>query len=273
MDSHDRRVALLDILARDGRIEVGTAAGELNASAATIRRDLDALARRNLLARTRGGAAPAEVAYDLPLRYSAARDAAVKRRIGAAAAALVAPGSVVGISGGTTTSEVARALADGSGAAADQAAEPPGTTSPVSAGTRLTVVTNALNIAAELAVRRTVKLVVTGGVARTESYELIGSFAEQTLDRLHLDVAVLGADGVDPIAGATARDDAEAAVTGLMATRADRVIIVADASKLGRTAFAQVCALGADSTLVTEADADPIVLDTFRRIGVAVVEA
>lgn len=269
MEPHRRWAALLDLVGRDGRIEVLSAAEELGVSAATIRRDLDELAGRNLLARTRGGAVPAEVAYQLPLRYKAVRSAAAKARIGLAAAALVPPGSVVGISGGTTTSEVARALAARHPAHLVTGDD---VTEPGDAG-RVTVVTNALNIAAELAVRRTVKLVVTGGVARQDSYELIGPFAQDTMQRLHLDIAVLGADGVDPAGGVTSQHEGEAAVTGLMATRADRVVVVADATKLGRVAFAQVCSIAAVDTVVTDSAADPALVRAIVSGGASVMEA
>ncbi len=94
-----------------------------------------------------------------------------------AAAELVAPGAVIGLNGGTTTSELARALA---------------TRATLDSG--FTIVTNALNIAAELTVRRHVKIVVTGGVARQQSYELIGPLASGVLEQVTLDVAFLGVD-------------------------------------------------------------------------------
>ena len=110
-----------------------------------------------MITRTRGGAVANGVSYDLPLRYKTAKHSAEKQRIGAAAAALVAPGMVVGLNGGTTTTEVARALA----------VRPDLNTS--ADGAQLTVVTNALNIANELLVRSRMKIVVTGGVVRPQS--------------------------------------------------------------------------------------------------------
>ena len=83
----------------------------LDVSQATIRRDFDQLAQQQMITRTRGGAVANGVSYDLPLRYKTAKHSAEKQRIGAAAAALVEPGMVVGLNGGTTTTEVARALA------------------------------------------------------------------------------------------------------------------------------------------------------------------
>lgn len=139
MAAHTRWTRLLEILGDQGQIDVLDAAERLGCSAATVRRDLDELARQNLLTRTRGGAVVSTVAYDLPLRYKAARRADEKQRIAKAAAELIPTGSTVGLNGGTTTSEVARELA--------LRPEPAG------GGVALTVVTNAINIANELAVR------------------------------------------------------------------------------------------------------------------------
>jgi DeoR family transcriptional regulator of aga operon len=264
MRSHDRWTALLDILGRDGRVDVGEASTELGVSVATIRRDLDHLAGQQLVNRTRGGAAPARVAYDLPLRYKTGRHTAEKARIGAATAALLRPGSVVAINGGTTTSEVVRALVTVPAPPAADAAQD----TPV-----FTVVTNALNIANDLAVRRTIKLVVTGGVARPSSYELIGPLAEPALARLHLDYVVLGVDGFDLATGATAHHEGEAAVNALMVAQASTVVVVADSSKLGHRSFARVCPARAVNVLVTDSGADPDVLAGFTELGVRVITA
>ena len=102
---------LLELLVEHGRLEVEEAAARLGVSPATIRRDFDGLAEQQMLVRTRGGAVVHGVSYELPLRYKTARRASEKQRIAAAVARLVAPGEAVGLTGGTTTTEVARALA------------------------------------------------------------------------------------------------------------------------------------------------------------------
>jgi DeoR family transcriptional regulator, aga operon transcriptional repressor len=239
---------------------VADAAEALGVSEATIRRDLDQLARQQLVTRTRGGATAGHVSYDLPLRYKTARHAPEKQRIGRAAAALVAPGSTVALDGGTTTSEVARALAtrpdlqDGG-------------------APTITVVTNAMNIANELAVRQHIKIVVTGGVTRGQSYELIGPLASLVLAELTLDWAVLGVDALDPRNGATAHHEGEASINHLMAARAEQVMIVADSSKLGQRAFARVCAADEIGVVVTDRDARPDLLAAFTERGIRVVTA
>lgn len=256
MPRHRRLNTLLELVANDGQIDVHRAASVLEVSTATIRRDLDHLAQQQLVTRTRGGAVAHNVSYDLPLRYKAARRRSEKERIGVAAALLVAPGMVVGFNGGTTTTEVARALA--SRADLHSGGASPG----------VTVVTNALNIASELTVRAQVKIIVTGGVARAQSYELIGPLTERVLEDLTVDILFLGVDALDAANGATASDEGEAMVNRLMVQRARRVVAVADVTKIGRVAFARICPIGDIATLVTDAAADLPALAPLTTAGV-----
>ncbi|MGW7313475.1 DeoR/GlpR family DNA-binding transcription regulator [Streptomyces sp. NPDC054854] len=257
MTRKERWQRLLDLLVERGGLEVEPAAEALGVSAATIRRDLDQLAEQQLLVRTRGGAVPHGVSYELPLRYRSSRRAVEKQRISEAVAALVAQGEVVGLTGGTTTTEVARALA----ARPDLATGSPA----------LTVVTNALNIAGELVIRPQFKIVLTGGVARPQSYELTGPLAQQTLGQLTVDTAVLGVDAFDPTDGAATRHEDEAAVNHLLCERARRVIVAADSSKLGVRAFARICPTAAVDVLVTDTGLPAGVAAEFEAAGVQVV--
>ncbi|MER5193905.1 DeoR/GlpR family DNA-binding transcription regulator [Streptomyces sp. NPDC002755] len=259
MSRDARWKALLELLVERGRLDVEDAAAELAVSAATIRRDFDQLAEQQMLLRTRGGAVVHGVSYELPLRYKTARQASEKQRIARAVADLVAPGEAVGLTGGTTTTEVARALA----VRGDLTSGSPA----------LTVVTNALNIAAELAVRPQFKIVVTGGVARAQSYELVGPLADGVLGQITLDVAVLGVVSFDATHGAAAHDEAEAAVDRLLCERAERVVVAADSSKLGRRAFARICAADAVDTLVTDTAADAAAVERFEEAGIRVLLA
>ncbi|MFN8623702.1 MAG: DeoR/GlpR family DNA-binding transcription regulator [Chloroflexota bacterium] len=259
MHRHERLTALLELVAQHGHIEVDELSAQLGVSSATIRRDLDSLAHQQLLTRTRGGAVVNNVAYDLPLRYKTARRASEKARIAAAAAGLVERGMVVGVNGGTTVTEVARVLATR-----------PDLSGPGDAPA-ITVVTNALNIAHELAVRPHIKIVVTGGVARPQSYELIGPMAGRMLDDLALDIMFVGVDQVDPTLGAMAHHEGEAAVSNLLSGRADRVVVVADASKLGHRAFARIVRPRDITTLVTDSSADPAMVERFRAQGIEVL--
>ena len=258
MSKHERLGAILELLNRDGTLDVDDAAAELRVSAATIRRDLDILAQQQLLTRTHGGAVSNNAAFDLPLRYKSARYASEKQRIGRAAADMIEPGAIVGLNGGTTTTEVARALA--------LRGDLQGAYNPA-----ITVVTNSLNIATELAVRAHLKIVVTGGVARPQSYELIGPLATGILEQLSLDLVVLGVDAIDVEGGAMAHQESEASINRLMAERARKVVVVADSSKIGHRAFARLCPLESVNVLVTDTDASPELTRGFVDAGIEVV--
>lgn len=262
MDRYARWNALVELLSRRGELTVAEAASSLHVSPATIRRDFERLAEQQMITRTRGGAVANGVSYDLPLPYKTARHSVEKRRIGAAAAALVAPGMVVGLNGGTTTTEVARALANR-----------PELSDDGGGGPQLTVVTNALNIANELLLRSRMKIVVAGGVVRPQSYELVGPLGSALLREVNLDLALLGVDAIGVAAGAAAHHEGEAAMTRLMVERASQVAIISDASKLGGHAFARICPTERIGTLVTDSGADPDMVAQFAAAGVRVVTA
>jgi DeoR family transcriptional regulator of aga operon len=161
------------------------------------------------------------------------------------AAQMIPIGSVVGLTGGTTTTAIAAALAMRTDAA------------PSSALYAFTVVTNSVNIAAQLATRPSLKIVVTGGVLNARSYELVGGYAEQVLRGLTIDVAFIGVNGIDAEVGATTHDEREAAANRLMAARARQAVIVADSSKIGRTAFAVMGGPERFPILLTDAGITP----------------
>ncbi|WP_066954928.1 DeoR/GlpR family DNA-binding transcription regulator [Streptomyces lushanensis] len=258
MNRHERHTTLLELLTERHQLEVDAVAAELGVSVATVRRDFDHLAEQRLLTRTRGGAIAHSVSYDLPLRYKAVRHASEKERIARAAAAMARRGMVIGLNGGTTTSEVARAIAtraDLQGTPDDPA---------------ITIVTNALNIAHELAVRPHVKIVTTGGVAMPQSYELVGPLARHVLGEISLDIAFIGVDALDAESGARAHNEHEASINAQFAERAERLVVVADSSKLGVRAFARICPVEDIGTLITDAGA-PEPTARFEERGVLVV--
>jgi DeoR family transcriptional regulator, aga operon transcriptional repressor len=249
MRQPDRLSRIVEQLSANGSVGVGDLAASLGVSAATVRRDLALLEEQRLLARTHGGAVAHGVLYELPLRYRSARHQEEKARIARAAVERVPDGAAVGMTGGTTTTEAARALSDRRG---------------------LTVVTNSLSIASELAVRPTLKLVVTGGVARPESYELVGPLAEASLAGLNLDVVLIGVDGITAAAGLTTHHEVEAHTNRALISRARRVIVVADSSKVGQVAFARICELGAVHEVITDEAADAGEVAAIREAGVEI---
>lgn len=213
-----RREALLDRIHETGARSVGDLAAALRVSLATVRRDLSALERQGLVDRT-WGAARAHVALnyreDFQLREREGADA--KRAVARAAAALVEPNAVVGLSGGTTITLVARMLR----------------------GRSLNVVTNAVNVAAELFGARGAKVIVSGGALRANSYELVGSAADAIIRGYHYDVFFFSCSGVGDD-GFYRRDRAEAAVVRTFRAAAARRVVLLDRGKLGRTREAHV---------------------------------
>ena len=238
--------AILERVNDTRSVDVSDLAGTLGVSEATIRRDLQSLSRSGLLVRTHGGAIANDVDGELPTQIKAVRRQSEKGRIGLAAASLIPDGAVIGMTGGTTTLELARALAD---------------------RRHLAIVTNAVNIGAELIGRAGVHLVVIGGVARP-SAELVGPAAEAMLANYHLDMAFIGVDGLTAEHGCTTFDEMEAQTDRAFLQRAARAVVLADHSKLGVVRFAQITALSSIDQVVTDRDADPAQLQSFRAAGV-----
>ncbi|MBT2530697.1 DeoR/GlpR transcriptional regulator [Arthrobacter sp. ISL-48] len=226
MTRTDRLTAILDLLAKTGQVEVEEIVGSLGVSPATARRDLDSLAKRRLLTRTRGGATTGALAYDLPGRYNRDDHGQAKEDIARAASELIAPGSVIGLCGGTTSTALAQILATREDL-----------NSPSNQPT-LTVVTNAINIAAQLAVRPNIKVMVTGGILNPRSYELVGPYTDIIMQKVVLDIAFIGVNGIDPEVGPTNTGEGEASVNALLASRARVSYVLADSSKVGVRAFA-----------------------------------
>ena len=212
----ERQAAILALLKSHGSISIGDLASRLNCSPATIRRDLATLAASAGIRRFHGavGIDAMVVESRFQERFMEAADA--KLAIARCIVHEVKPGMVVGLNGGTTTTLIARAIA----------------------ATRLavTVVTNAVNIALELTTSG-VPVVVVGGMLQPANYETTGPLAVELLNALHLDVAILGTNGLDPRFGANTHTEAEATVGRTFSERADRVVVAADASKFGRTAL------------------------------------
>jgi len=262
MTAQQRLNQVLELVTARGNVSIGDLAQALGVSTATVRRDLNVLADQRLVTRTHGGAAVLGSGYELPLQYKIARQADAKLAIARTVASLVTPGDSVGLNGGTTTTEVARALGTGGVHTSS-----PGTTPSV------TIVTNALNIAYELSVREHVKIVVTGGVPRAQSYELVGPLVGASLRDFSLDLAILGVDGLSGRFGATTVHEGEAEASRQIASAAAHVVVAADATKLGRTTFARICPLDRVDTLVTDQPVTGEIAADLAAAGVHVLVA
>jgi len=211
-----RREEILALLKTQGSVSVTDLAERLQCSLATIRRDLQELQESAGLRRFHGAVAVDGIGMEGEFQDRLAVAEDEKRAIARVVVEQLKPGQVIGLNGGTTTTQIAHHIAE--------------------AELEVTVVTNAINIAFALAASR-VPVVVVGGVLRSANYETTGPLALRVLEHLHLDWAVLGANGVDPRFGASTHTESEAAVGQAFAQRADRVVLAVDHSKLGSTAL------------------------------------
>ena len=137
---------------------------------------------------------------------------------------------------------------------------------------RRSVVTNAVNIAAQLVMRPQIKTVYAGGVVQARSYELVGPYSDVVLEKITMDIAFIGVNGIDPVMGATVHDEREASVNSLMARRATRAVIVADSSKIGRRAFATL-SQSTFNTFITDSAISASQLAAFADRGIEVIVA
>jgi DeoR family transcriptional regulator of aga operon len=246
----ERRRAILEILKNDGRVLVQDLTKRFSTSQVTIRKDLEALHAHGLIHRTHGGALPAhERALDDPaLREKQNLQRKEKILIARAAARLVEEGQVVILDSGTTTTEIARALRDFH---------------------NLTIVTNAVNIATELA-GTAVEVILTGGTLRKNSFSLVGPIAEETLRRLNADLLFLGVDGFDVHYGLSTPNLLEAKVNRVMVEVSRRTVAVCDSSKFGRRSLSLIVAPSALQGLITDRGIPKPDMNALKKAGIEV---
>ena len=232
MLNEERRRKILEVIKEEGRGLVTDLASRLQTSQVTIRKDLEKLHSEGLLQRSHGGALPvrAGALLDPSLREKEKQHRKEKQRIGEAAAALVKEGECVILDSGTTTTAVARALRNRG---------------------RLTVITNAVNIAAELA-GTSIEVILTGGILRENSFSLVGPLAEETLGRLSADIFFLAVDGFDVHYGPTTPNLLEAKVNREMIKISRRTVCVCDSSKFGRRSLSQIAAPSSIHQVITD---------------------
>jgi DeoR/GlpR family transcriptional regulator of sugar metabolism len=236
----ERRARLVEHLRADGRVSVVELAGGLGVTPSTIRRDLQRLARDGRLVRTYGGAA-LPVAGPPAARSDPAREA--KRRIARAAAALVQDGTAIAIGSGSTALELARQLVD----------------------RRLTVITNALDVANVLLDRPGIELIVLGGVVRPRMHSMLGHLAELSTQELRADMLFMGIGAVSVDQGLMNDSVPEILVDRALRRMARSVVVLADASKFEQVAPGFVFGLEEVDIIVTDDAVAAATLAALRR--------
>jgi DeoR/GlpR family transcriptional regulator of sugar metabolism len=253
MGQQTRQDRICEWIARQGECSIEELAGRLGVSGMTIRRDLLALAEKGKVIRTHGGAIIAErVSFEFDFLHRLREHQAAKQAIAVAAAAQVQDGESVLLDSGTTTLELAKRLREKQ---------------------RLTVVTTSLPIAAQLQYDRHIEVLLLGGYVRPSSPDLVGAMTEANLDGLRADVAFLGAAGVDRRGVVYQSSPEVARLVAKMAASAGRVFVVADSSKLGKTALCRFGRLQGWSALVTDAAAQRSFLRALGKAGARVIKA
>ena len=241
---------MVSAIVEKGSLDVETLAEQFSVSTATVRRDLDVLEKQRLVSRTHGGATTHASFNDLPLSYKTEQDTSEKRRIARQALTFLEGAVVIGTTGGTTVSEFARLLMNRDG---------------------LTIVTNALNVATYLVANPRLRVFAAGGEVRSSSQEAVGPSAETFIASYNIDVAFIGVDGVDATAGCTNYDPVGARANAVLREQARVSVVLADATKIGRVALAQVCRISDVDVLITDARAPQAALDDIRSRGCQVL--
>lgn len=252
---NQRAQAILRELLRDGNITVEQMAQTFAVSPSSIRRDLRELERAGLLRRTHGGAVLVEPTLYEPFRHVSSfgeqeqRYAAEKRRIGLAAAEMIADGEIVSIGAGTTTTQVARGIRHRK---------------------NITVVTNAVNIAMELSHRSDLKIFMSGGFLSSDWFALVGAAAIQSISEMFVDKIFLGVDGIHPQHGLTTNYPDQAAIHRQMLKQAQYRVIVADHRKFNVTGTALICPINEIHMLITDKGATQAMLAPFLSEGIKI---
>src|SRR5208282_3274339 len=250
--NEERRREILGVLHRDGRVLVKDLARHFRISQITIRKDLEFLDGQGVIQRTHGGALPVQAGalLDPTLREKEKLHSKQKTQIALAAVRLVEEGQSVLLDSGTTTTAIARALKNKKVA-------------------QLTVITNAINIAAELAGTH-IEVILTGGMLRKNSFSLVGPLAERTLRQLSADVLFLGVDGFDTRAGLFTPNLLESEVNRAMVEIARRTIAVCDSSKFGRRSLCNIMPVTAVHEVITDKQIPKSDLHALKEAGVKV---
>jgi DeoR family transcriptional regulator of aga operon len=246
-----RRAKILDELEHEGHVTTHSLSKNFKVSEVTIRNDLLHFEKKGLLHRTRGGALKDQrVSFDYNLREKSKKHLIEKLKIAKKAREFIDDGDTIILDSGTTTQEIAKRLADVS---------------------NLTVLTNGVNVAAEIARNQNVRLIMPGGVLRENSLSLVGSLAENSIRQYNCDKLFLGVDGIDTSYGISTPNFEEAHLNLVMIEIAKEVIVVTDSSKFLKRCFAFIAPVSRISTLITDKNIPESEYKRLQNLGVRII--
>lgn len=248
----ERRRLIVKQIEAQGRVKVEELATQFNISAVTVRLDLNALANIGAVVRTHGGAVAQNNDDDLPIIVKQYRHSVEKSRIAEQAVQLIRDGQTIVLDSGTTTCEIAKRIR----------------------GLKINsinVITNALNIVAILADVTHVTLIMPGGVLRPKSNSFAGLHAGLALQKLQADIFFMGFDGLDPDIGVMTPYLLEAQLNSEMMRISKMVVAVGDSSKIDARNLSVIAKVEQIHMLITDLEADSVVVEKLRARGVEVV--
>ncbi len=249
----ERRRRIVEMIRSRGVGVVGELAETLGASEITLRRDLRVMADQGILIRTHGGALlPSGLAHEPSYTEKASQAAEEKAAIARVAVEMVRPGDSIVLGPGTTTLALARLLVD---------------------FPELTVVTNSLLVAEVLMPAAQVEVMLTGGTLRRSIHALVGSATEESLRSLRASLAFISGNGLTAERGLSTPSPLVAAADKALAASAQRVVVLADHTKIGHDTMCQTALLSDISVLITDDDASHVELAAIREAGVKVLVA
>lgn len=220
MDTYERKQKILEILNREGRVKVSQLSHIFGVSEVTIRSDLADMETENLLSRVHGGAISSYKSYyNMSLQQRISSNPGAKQTIASCAAAMIEENDTVMFNPGTTTLAVFRAI-------------PP--------RMNLSIVTNSLEIATEASANPNFNTILLGGAINAKYRFIYGDDANVQLEKYHADKLFLSVDGIDTESGLTTYYAQEVETAKLMLKNSALKIVVADSTKIGRSAFVKI---------------------------------
>lgn len=252
----ERRNRILEMLQISRTVTVQALCDTLQASEATIRRDLAILENEGRLERTHGGAilvSQSKPIVEESFLEKESRYAVQKRAIALKAFAYLKENDSIVLDAGTTTFELARLIGQST--------------------LRITVITNSTILAGELAGNPNLELIALGGKVRLHTQASVGSIAIENLRRFNVKKAFIAANGVSPEQGLTTPDLEEAAMKNAMMHAAFERFVLVDHTKFNRVTLCQIAPVAMIDTIITDADLDPSLIPAFEQQDVQIVLA
>ncbi len=253
--AEERRREILGVLGQNGRVTVDELVKRFGISAVTARGDLDALSESGVLVRSHGGGIrPLTATPEHPLKVREGMHHDEKVRIAEAAAQLIQPLQTVILCTGSTLAALAVQIRR-------------------NCPDSITVITHALNIAAQLADLPKLSLVMLGGFLRHPSSAFVGPHAEQMMHSLHADHCFMSTVGLDAEVGLTTLDIMEAQLNRRMMESATQVTVLADSSKFGHRSLSLISDFRSVQRVITDTNAPAQDVEKLRSRGIEVVLA